>query len=403
MAPGILYISYDGMLEPLGQSQVLAYLKRLAVDRRIYLVSFEKVGDWGNTAERERVLLDIDSAGIFWYPLRYHKRPSALATLYDIVCGIVVGLWLVLRYRLCIVHARSYVSSVMALALKRLTGVKYLFDMRGFWADERIDGGILTRDSSLYRMAKWFEKKFLLNADVVVSLTQAAVQEMRQFSYLQGRMPAFEVITTCTNLDLFKPTVPEQHANERSFNLGYVGSVSVSYLFDEVLQCFKLLRQEIPEARLHILNRGEHDYIRERLNYHNIDAKTVRLEATDHAGVVRAMCQMNAGIFFIKQVYSKMASAPTKLGEFLGCGVPCLGNDGVGDMASILEGKQVGVALGDFSEIAMRGAIVRLLQIAREPDIRQRCRQVAIECFSLEIGVEKYGIIYSRLIGTSWA
>ena len=403
MSPGILYISYDGMLEPLGQSQVLAYLKRLAAGRRIHLVSFEKADDWSNTTERERISQDMADTGIFWHPLRYHKRPSALATLWDIVCGIAVGLWLVLRYRLSIVHARSYVSSVMALALKRLTGVKYLFDMRGFWADERVDGGILTRDSSLYRMAKWFEKKFLLNADVVVSLTQAAVQEMRQFPYLQGRMPTFEVITTCANLDLFKPTEPEQQAHQRSFNLGYVGAVSVSYLFDEVLQCFNLLRQELPDARLHILNRGEHDYIRDRLNYHNIDPETVRLEATDHPGVVRAMCQMDAGIFFIKQVYSKMASAPTKLGEFLGCGVPCMGNDGVGDMANILEGKQVGVALRDFSEIAMRGAIVRLLQLAREPDIRQRCRQVAIECFSLEIGVERYSKIYSRLIGSGGA
>ena len=48
----ILYISYDGMLEPLGQSQVLAYLKRLANGRRIHLISFEKADDWVNVAER---------------------------------------------------------------------------------------------------------------------------------------------------------------------------------------------------------------------------------------------------------------------------------------------------------------------------------------------------------------
>ena len=35
----VLYISYDGMLEPLGESQVLAYLKRLVADRPIHLIS----------------------------------------------------------------------------------------------------------------------------------------------------------------------------------------------------------------------------------------------------------------------------------------------------------------------------------------------------------------------------
>ena len=44
----VLYISYDGMLEPLGQSQVLAYLKHLVADRPIHLISFEKAGDWAN-------------------------------------------------------------------------------------------------------------------------------------------------------------------------------------------------------------------------------------------------------------------------------------------------------------------------------------------------------------------
>lgn len=399
MSFGVLYISYDGILEPLGQSQVLSYLRKLALNRNIHLISFEKVEDWKNRNIRDSMLKEIAAAGIFWHPLRYHKRPNSLATLWDILCGTILGLCLVIRYQIQIIHARSYVASVMALALKRLTSAKFLFDMRGFWADERVDGDLLTKNSLLYKTAKWCEKQFLLNADVVVSLTEAAVKVMRQYPYLKTRMPTFEVITTCTDLDLFKPNETEQLVCEAYFNLGYVGSVSVSYLFDEVLQCFNLLRQEIPNARLHILNRGEHGYIRNRLKYHNIDIEIVRLEATDHIGVVSAMCQMNAGIFFIKQVHSKIASAPTKLGEFLGCGVPCLSNEGVGDMASILEGKQVGVAVNNFDESSMKNAILRLLHLTREPDIKQRCQKVAHDCFSLDIGVDKYSNIYDSLMG----
>ncbi len=395
-----LYISYDGVLEPLGQSQVLAYLKRLAVDRTIHLISFEKFADWQNIRERERIAEEIAVSGILWHPLRYHKRPSAVATLWDIVCGIVVGLFLVLRYRLAIVHARSYVASVMALALKRLTGVKFLFDMRGFWADERIDGGMWHADGRLYRVAKWFERHFLLNADYVVSLTQAAVDEMRTFSYLQHRMPQFEVITTCADLELFRPDPAEttKHPLNHPFTLGYVGSVGVWYLFDETLRCFKVLRERLPNARLFILNRGGHEFIRERMHALHIDADAVHLQEANHEGVARAMCQMDAGIFIIKPVYSKMASAPTKLGEFLGCGVPCLGNTGVGDMASILEREQVGVALSSFDDEAMREAIERLLQLTIAEGIRERCREVALRYFSLDEGVTCYTRIYSQLM-----
>ncbi len=394
-----LYISYDGLMEPLGQSQVWQYLSGLSANHQIVLLSYEKADDWANEQEKSRIKEIVSSKGVIWIPLRYHKKPSAIATAFDIFLGILVGSYLTLKHRVKIVHARSYVPSVIALALKKLFGLKFVFDMRGFWADERVDGGLWPKGSRLYRTAKWFERRFLLSADRVVSLTQAAVDEMQNFPYLQGRMPIFEVITTCADLDLFNPDAHERSSqnDDKPFTLGYVGSVGVWYLFDETLQCFKILQKVIPDARLHILNRGGHAYIHERLNYHQIDPEAVRLEVTDHAGVARAMCQMDAGIFFIKPAYSKTASAPTKLGEFLGCGIPCLGNVGVGDMATILESERVGLALGDFSEVAMRDAIVRLLQLVREPGIQQRCRQVALRYFSLEQGVKAYDQIYQEL------
>src|SRR5690606_41579129 len=108
------------MLEPLGQSQVLAYLEKLATDRKIHLLSFEKVEDWQDPALRQAVAARIRGAGIHWQPRRYHKRHSALATAWDIGVGIASGLWLVLRHRIGIVNARSYEPAVLALAVQRI-------------------------------------------------------------------------------------------------------------------------------------------------------------------------------------------------------------------------------------------------------------------------------------------
>ncbi len=395
----VLYISYDGMLEPLGQSQVLAYLKRLADGRRIHLISFEKADDWANTTERERIADDIGGAGIVWHPLRYHKRPTALATLWDIACGCTVGLWLVLRHRLRIVHARSYVASVMALAIKRLTGAKYLFDMRGFWADERVDGGLWPRSGRMFRVAKGFERRFLLGADHVVSLTQAAVRELQRFDYLQGRMPPVTVIPTCADLTRFSPKYRERDGG--SFVLGYVGTVGTWYLFDEVAACFAQLLRMQPDARFLIVNRGEHAYIRERLAAAGVPDAAVELTTATHAEMPRQMARMDAGVFFIKPVFSKQASAPTKLAEFLGCGIPCLGNAGVGDMADVLEGEQVGVALKTFDQAALTDGLQALLQLAADPATRTRCVAAAQKHFSLDEGVRRYAAVYGQLGGSA--
>lgn len=399
MVAQILYISYDGLMEPLGQSQVFQYLKKLAKDHEINLVSYEKPEDWAKTTERNALIDEVRTAGIRWVPLRYHKRPTAPATAYDLAVGFMVCTYLLLRYQIQIVHARSYVPSVIALSLKQLFGTRFIFDMRGFWADERVDGRIWPKDSRLYQLAKWFERRFLTQADVVVSLTHAGVAAMGQFPYLQERLPRFEVIPTCANLEIFYPQNRTDTEPHQPFTLGYVGSVRSWYIFDPVLECFKLLRQIKPNARLLILNRGDRDFIGERLTWHGIN-NGVELKTVAHTKVAEEMSGMNAGIFFIKPVFSKKASAATKLGEFLGCGIPCLSNAGVGDMEQILAGEGVGVVLREFTQQARAEAVRQLLELVEDPNIRDRCVAVASRYFSLDRGVQSYHHIYSDLTAT---
>ncbi len=38
----VLYITYDGLTDALGQSQILSYLSKLSKDNEIFILSFEK-------------------------------------------------------------------------------------------------------------------------------------------------------------------------------------------------------------------------------------------------------------------------------------------------------------------------------------------------------------------------
>jgi len=395
---GVLYISYDGMLEPLGQSQVLSYLRGLSVGRRIYLISFEKAEDWANRSERERVAHDIFEAGVIWYPLRYHKSPSALATLWDIACGTFLGLWLVFRNRIQIVHARSYVPSVIALVIKRVAKVKYIFDMRGFWADERVDGGLWTENGLLFKIAKSFEKFFFISADQIVSLTRAGAKEIASFEYLTGRNLNITVIPTCVDLTCFAPL--SKSLTEKDFVLGYVGSAGTWYLFDKVAICFAQLLEFHPKARFLIVNRGQHSYIRDCLALAGVPESTFEIYSAIHTEVPRQMSKMHAGIFFYRSSFSRSACAPTKLGEFLGCGVPCLTNAGVGDMADLLEFEQVGITINSFDDASISTGLSRLLKLVVDPATRGRCVTAAQKNFSLDDGVSAYSKIYEKLSGT---
>jgi glycosyltransferase involved in cell wall biosynthesis len=278
--------------------------------------------------------------------------------------------------------------------MKKTMKVKFIFDMRGFWADERVDGGIWKKNSILFRIAKWFEKQFLLNADHIVSLTKSGRNEILKFPYLLVYHPKISVIPTCANLDHFKLT---SHKND-GFVFGYVGSVGTWYLFDVTVKCFALLLKLKPNSKLLIINRNEHAYIKSCLIKGGVPLESVEIASADHADMPEQISRMHASIFFIKPVFSKQASAPTKLGEILGCGVPCISNWGVGDMAEILEGDGVGVAVSQFNDAELEAGLLRLIALTHEPDIAERCMASAIRNFSLDNGVAQYKKIYKSMV-----
>ena len=313
----VLYISYTGLLDPLGQSQVLQYVLGLARQHRMTLLTFERPAALCQHNQLAAIREQCITAGVDWHYLTYHNRPNLPATAYDTAMGVRQGIKLARAANARIVHCRSYIAGLMGLAVSRATGAKHIFDMRGFWPDERVDGGIWHRASAKYRVFKRLERSLFLNTDHVVSLTQAAAIEIEQFPYLGSRCPPISVIPTCTNLGLFRPpdTTPTQ-ARTRGFTLGYVGSTGSWYLFDEVALAVSALFERYLDAQFVVVNQEDHDYIRHRLLHAGVDLSRVTIVAAEFSSVPKQIARMDAGIFFIKPTWSKRASCPTRFWQW---------------------------------------------------------------------------------------
>lgn len=400
MTQRVLYISYTGLMDPLGQSQVLQYV--LALGRsghQMAVLSFEKPDALNDTDRVAAMQALCDEAGVDWRPRVWHNKPiGILATLYDLVAGRAQAIRIAHEIKAEVVHCRSYIASLMGLAVKRATGAKFIFDMRGFWPDERVDGGIWSRSSLVYRVFKRVERILFLNADHIVSLTKAGIREYEAFDYMQGQPPKSTVIPTCTNLDVFQP----QDAPGDGFTLGYVGSVGSWYLFDDVAKAVARAFVKRPDARFLVITQGNHDLVRKALETAGADLDRVEVRSADFSEVAHQIARMDAGIFFIRPAWSKRASCPTRMGEFLACGKPCLANGGVGDVAEDLQETGTGIALQpigtegvNFSSLNV--ALDTLFDMAADPEMRARCRSAAEKRFSLATGVAAYSGIYQRL------
>jgi len=400
----VLYVSYDGLLEPLGESQVVNYAIGLARRASITVLSYEKPHDLADGAAVGDLRARLAAAGVEWRPLTYHKWPSLPATAWDIVRGIAVALRVARRRRTAIVHARGYVASVVAVAVQRWSRAKFLFDMRGFWADEKVEGGQWSRHSFPYRLTKRCERAFFERADAIVSLTDAGVKLFPSLGYRLAPAAPVEVIPTCADLEAFAPGARDESLVARygladRLVLGYVGTLSNWYLRTETLRYLALLTRTLPRARVLFVTREDHEALRRDAEAAGIPADAIVMTAARFRDMPAHVRLMDLGVFFIKPCFSKTGSAATKLAELLATGVPVVINDGIGDSGRIVREHDVGVVLPTAAPDACEASLPDVRALLADASVPGRCVATARRVFSLEEGVARYASLYARLSG----
>lgn len=408
MKPAVLYLSYDGVLEPLGESQVVSYLERLAEDHAITLLSFEKPDDVADSERAAAMSNRLAARQIGWVPMSYHKRPLVVSTAIDIIAGIVRARRIARARGIQIIHARGYVPALIALGARGASHAAFLFDMRGFWVDEKVEAGHWKSGGMMYRIGKWWERRFYTAADGVVSLTAAGARAIPELGVEVSPDVAIEVIPTCADLQRFSPGPKDSELAARlglavGPVIGCVGTMGNWYMRQEMIDCLAVFAQSWPELQILIVTRDDRDALRADLERAGVPGGRLAIAIASFEEMPRYIRLFDAGLFFIKPSFAKRASAATKLAEFLGCGVPVIINDGVGDSGMIVRDGQVGVVLSSLDAKAFGVALARVRSVISDPVMRERCRRVATDVFDLDAGVERYRRLYRRLLQKSQA
>ncbi len=424
----VLYLSYDGLTDPLGQSQILPYLVGLGQKGHgITIISFEKERPF------ERLETHIQKicgeARLIWHPLPYNKKPPIVSTLRDLkkMEGEVRRLHRTQPFDL--LHCRSYLTSLVALKLKRELGLPFIFDMRGFYADERVDGKIWNLSNPLYqRIYDYFKIKeysFLEEADAIVSLTHEGKKEIENWYIekeqyggglhvynfdralkVQGKIT---VIPCASDLEHFdyrrlsenkKSWLGAVHGIDPEMDyLGYVGSLGTWYMAREMLLLYKVLLVNNPRLRFLILSHDDLGFLRREAAKQGIPQSYLVQVSAQRKEVPALMSLMSASVFFILPAYSKKASSPTKQGELMAMGVPIICNAGVGDSAAIVKKFGCGHVVekcdeSHFQEVADNWETIKAIP-------KEQIRMGAKVYFSLEKGVDAYDRIYRNILVTA--
>ena len=396
MPETVLYISYNGIKEPLVRSQVLKYLEGLQPEGyRFILLTFEK--ERLESEVRVHLKHQLNAIGIEWYGLPYHNSPKLLGTAIDVWAGTRAALKLVKKHDVKLLHARSFVPALIVRKVKQQTRLPFINDIRGFWVDEKAYKGSLNQDSALFKWAKRLEKSCYLESDAIVSLSEAGLEEIRSWRIWDShKKPSMVMIPTCVDLNAYQP---RQRLDAITPVFGYVGSLGRGYLGLELFRFFKRATIVFPGSRLLIVSRTNRELLQQLLVAANLDGDQVAMVTVEPGEVPGQVANMDVGLSFIEPHYSKKASCPTKLGEYLATGVPVISNPRIGDIDVILNKTNTGIVIENFNDQDIDESLKQLCELLADGTLPERCRQVAEQVFSLDKGIAAYADLYRGILG----
>lgn len=398
----VLYLSPDGMTDPLGQSQVIPYLNGLAQRGiKLILVSLEKPLLYKQYSDGVSTALH---SNIEWYPISYSKKIPFLSQWINVLRLLWKAYQLKHKRKVDLVHARSYLGAWVAWWIYKIWKTPFLFDMRGFWADERLEGKIWRManplQAGLYIYFKKKEKQFLRYAFHTVSLTHSAKDWL--VKYYDVSASSVSVIPCCVDTQHFCLLRSEYTEKAgKPLRLIYAGSLGTWYMLDEMLLFYQQLQRVEPAAEFWIITREPADWVIQACKCLGVSYENILVQAATRDEMPYLFSQADVGLFFIRPTFSKMASSATKMAEMLACGLPIITNKGIGDHDYLFQRYDCGILLNSIEASDIRSLDPESLlanvigYVWRSP---QFYRQIALQYFNLQDGVDAYATIYENLM-----
>jgi len=389
----VTYLSYTGMNESLGESQVIPYINLISKFSKVHLISYEK--NKLTNLEKKCISSKFKSDKIKWSPKNYHKSPRFLATIYDILSMVYLLFLDRQKHKMHYVHCRSYVTCIAAFVYAFFfSKVRYIFDMRAFWPDELVSAKSIKESSMLYFLLKKIEALLISKSYSTIVLTNAAREHLLSKSEFHHK----KIYTIPTCVDHFKfdiNNLKKKIPNNKNIVIGTIGTLNSGwFMMKEFATFLSLFKETNSSTTFRIVTKDDPKILLNQLNSFGIFKEDVEIYSTPSDKMPSEIAKFDIIVMFFIPNFSKLGSAPTRFGEALASGVPCVVNSGVGDLAEIVIDDNIGVVISDFSNTSIKNNCNKILDLLNDESLYIRCIDSSKKYFSLDIAENSYNKLY---------
>lgn len=383
----ILYLTYDGISDPLGMSQVLSYMEIISKKNKykIHIFSFEKK----NKLQRYLKIISSKKFHNINFDYTFFAKNKINKILKLLISIIQVNI-IIKKKNIELIHCRGFFSSLILFPSIIFSNKKFLYDYRSFPIEEWQEIGSL-KNKFLIFFLQYIDNLMIKRADHInVLVNQAKI-------YFNDKMHKnnFSVIPTCSSIKAINED--EFVYKDNNLNFVYVGGVKDPYQLEKIFTFFKFVLLCSPKSNLTIINENEHLYINEFINKYNFKKKII-IKSIDNENLKSELVNYDVGLLFLKITKSRKMCCPTKIGEYVSCGLALVCNKGVDFIDKELTKYKTIFSLENLDIYTVRNLLEDITKLKKEKKIKKESICIHNNFFDLEKGSNNFMKAYDNLL-----
>lgn len=379
-----LVFIYNSFNDPLFQNLVLTYLKSLSKHNvgEFHIITFEQSQYEIDASERQNIGLELKAYNMVWHPMDFHTgKFLLLKKAYDFIRAFFLVMLIRIKYKTKVIFAFANVSAAFSIVFAKVFKMKMIVYSYEPHCDFLAELGYWSKSGLKFKILNRLEQLAGKSADYIMTGTKYMVERLVNAG-AKGKI--YRAPTAVDDEDFFFRA--EGRNQVRTF-LGvsddtpvflYMGKFGGLYYEKEVFHLFGFIKKYFPNAFFLVVSGNDHTWINECFAEATIPDEsycvTGRLPFVDVKSYISAA---EIGLSAVPPSDSQKFRSPTKVAEYLLCGIPYITCEGVSEDDIWALKENVGAVVKDFNQLDGQfiQQVSKLLNENKDEQ-RNRCRNV---------------------------
>ena len=289
-----------------------------------------------------------------WQPS--YKNPNFVSRIsYYLTFPLHAISWALLKrkeYDVILTSSPPIFSGLPGFIIKKITRKKWFFDVRDLWIDASIELGFLKKNSFFEKISRVYERICYHNCDIITVTTEEIKKKIADDYNIP--IKKISILSNGVDIKLFKPS------SVKNNRLIYTGNIGYAQDLEKIILAVKKVNKNFP-LEFYLIGDGDikNDLI-ELVKKEGLENIIIFITTLDREKIPTLIAESLIGIAPLKDFVSLRYAIPTKVYEYMSCGIPFLAT-GKGEIEYLIKISKAGIlAENDINSIYKK--IINLIE-----------------------------------------